>query len=167
MKSHAYLPIVMLLLASNISYAQQLTSSAFSSCANRHNQLNGSLQFAVGELAVFKLTDNNGTSISPGVLSGSVITISTIGESQNKTTVYSVYPNPFQESVSIKTMLINPTCEIILFNAVGQRVFSKKVNSMVSSELLDLSSLNSGSYMLQILDETNNLHQYFQLIKTR
>jgi hypothetical protein len=167
MKSQAYPPIVVLLLASTMSYAQQLNPSAFSSCANWHNQLNGSLQFAVGELAVFKLTDNNGTSISPGVLSGSVITVSSIGENKNKTTEYSVYPNPFQESVSIKSTLTNTKCEIVLFNTIGQRVYSKIVSSMISSEMIDLSFLTSGSYILEIVDQTNNLHQHFRLIKTR
>lgn len=66
---------------------------------------------------------------------------------------FSIYPNPSKNGiVNIK----NTTGTLInIYNMLGQKVFTSKVNSSFSVQTLNLSTLQSGLYLVQISDGTN------------
>ena len=60
-----------------------------------------------------------------------------------------IYPNPSNGNLHIKLPLAsNSTCDLLVFNAVGQVAFSGSVDSMGSS--IDLSGLDNGIYLAQL-----------------
>ncbi|MEL6194297.1 MAG: polysaccharide lyase family 7 protein [Bacteroidota bacterium] len=84
------------------------------------------------------------------------------GIGQNK---LSVYPNPFQESLSVKIPEYQaPFSQLLLLNALGQEMY--KWNSQNTGEEIEIpGSLSSGIYMLQWVDQTGKLLQVEKIIK--
>ncbi len=66
---------------------------------------------------------------------------------------FSVYPNPFRNNVSIDWKgKQQSTVAIRLVNILGQEVYSKSVKLNNGKNTLDLPALNSGNYILMIVD---------------
>ena len=61
---------------------------------------------------------------------------------------WTVYPNPFQNSLKIQSALYQANITLTIKNTAGQVVFSEKRNS-VHLEYLDLSALKAGIYLLE------------------
>jgi Zn-dependent metalloprotease len=69
---------------------------------------------------------------------------------------FNIYPNPFSDDLKIELDATNAgEISIEIFDLVGKRVFTKKMNvhSGQNTENLDLSILNSGTYFLQMTKE--------------
>lgn len=60
---------------------------------------------------------------------------------------YKVYPNPFQSTVQINSN--QPMNEITVYDVIGKKVWQKACESR-TSEIIDLSTLNQGIYLLKI-----------------
>jgi hypothetical protein len=73
---------------------------------------------------------------------------------------WSVYPNPFEENINIKTDN-NELAKIVIVNTIGHKVYEKKY--VESNIKLDLSFLSKGFYILNI--SSKDKIQIFNLIK--
>ena len=61
----------------------------------------------------------------------------------------SLYPNPFNSSITLKTTLNNKIYNVTLFDISGRIIIVKKdINS--TSKKINLSNLTNGSYFLKI-----------------
>lgn len=66
---------------------------------------------------------------------------------------FNVYPNPCDNLLSIDIDLKNPT-SITISDISGKIIYQQKLNFMQT--ILDVSSLNSGIYFLEIISDTKN-----------
>ena len=71
----------------------------------------------------------------------------------------SIYPNPADESLMIEFTTPAQPMRYEIFDVVGQRVMSGKL----SNNLIQLSDLAKGAYLIMFNDETGNseLHKFF------
>jgi hypothetical protein len=149
----------------NSSYSQYIGPYAVSTCINDFSISSGSLKFSVGELAVFKFQNESGISISSGIIPSSNMIFNSISEVQCASCFFSVFPNPFTETLQIKAPLISRKIDIVLHNAIGKTILSDRFEQHASNYLLDLSFLSAGSYILEIRDSENQIQQNILIIK--
>lgn len=81
-------------------------------------------------------------------------TCSLLGVNENRLSSPSVTPNPVSGVVNVRAN--SPVNKIILFNELGQKVFSRIINTQSLEEQIDVSALSKGLYFVQIIDETGN-----------
>ena len=73
----------------------------------------------------------------------------TLGNQDNVFENVSLYPNPSNGYVNIVT---NKELQVVVYNVLGEKVFSKTVTN---TEVLDLSNLNSGMYFVNLIEGAN------------
>jgi hypothetical protein len=66
---------------------------------------------------------------------------------------FSIYPNPFNNTVTFANM--DNAKKVIISNVIGQKVMTVDVNSAVMT--VNTSNLNSGVYLISIVDINNNI----------
>jgi len=76
--------------------------------------------------------------------------ISDVSDNQD---LLSIYPNPANETVTIKTTLDNAVCTI--YNLAGQVVYSSKMSTL--NQTIPVSSLNKGIYLLNVRNEKQSM----------
>ncbi len=81
-----------------------------------------------------------------------LVTESALGITENENVSFSIYPNPSNNNITIKSTA-NPINKVAIYNVLGQRVVSYDFSESLS-ENLDISSLNSGMYLVEINDVT-------------
>ena len=75
-----------------------------------------------------------------------------------------VYPNPTNESVTINLNSVYPFVDLSVYNFNGQLLEQRKVVSK-SSVKVDFENYKSGTYIIKLLDNENNLQSAFKVIK--
>jgi len=116
---------------------------------------NGDITFYA---AVNATNANGGTSGDEVVTTSKAYSHSSIGLSEEESISFAIYPNPTSEYLSISTdddMLENTTIQIMNYN--GQVVY--KNNNI--SEIINVSNLNAGVYILQISSESKRGYSRF------
>lgn len=73
---------------------------------------------------------------------------------ENQESVFSIYPNPTNEYVTIQGVDIQ---NIKIFNAVGQMFYSEDVSARDNRMTLNISNLSKGVYFVSITDTYNNV----------
>lgn len=98
-------------------------------------------------------TNQYGCSDTSNVVS--VTSLVGIDEQLNVSQSISVYPNPAGELITLDlTPVQEPEIKLTVYDAVGRQVLSKNLNTVsVSIHSLDISSLTSGMYILEIKGE--------------
>ncbi|WP_405208398.1 glycoside hydrolase family 9 protein [Aquimarina sp. LLG6339-5] len=77
-----------------------------------------------------------------------------IGDLEETSEDFKVYPNPTNKTLNIKTPFSNGSSSIELYSIQGKKVFSKELNSEQSN--LDISNLSAGLYLIKINSNTNS-----------
>lgn len=72
---------------------------------------------------------------------------------------FTIFPNPANDQITISA--INSFAKVILYNVLGKKVLESSNNS----NILDVSSLNSGIYLVKIQDNKNNVSNQKLIIK--
>ena len=86
-----------------------------------------------------------------------------VGINENVTEAISIYPNPFTNTVSIKTSakIIN---DIEIYNSIGKLVYQKEAPTKSTTIKLNLHHLTNGFYLIKINSEkgviTKNIVKY-------
>ncbi len=75
-----------------------------------------------------------------------------LGTNDVTVTDFSIYPNPAKNNINIQSQNI-PLTQVEIFNVLGQRILSLDFTGS-TSENIDISSLNSGMYLVKINDLT-------------
>jgi len=130
--------------------------------------LNGTGRFCVGQVTAnsgtisgtLDICDQTGGAIdfNTGTIAGTVTYCSVncgVGVEEEAEEVFSVYPNPFENTITIKKS--NDVSQVfILMNALGQEVIRMKINS--SNTKLDVSELNSGIYFYSVVENDTKIN---------
>jgi len=66
---------------------------------------------------------------------------------------FNVYPNPFNNTVTFENM--ENAKQVIISNVIGQQVMTVNVNA--AQMTVNTSELNSGIYLISIIDNNNNI----------
>ena len=136
--------VVLFAFVSHLLSAQSLVGSAGGSLSsNTYN-----LSWSLGELATTTLTNSEYT-LSQGLLQG--IKIDVLGLQEDSFQV-SVFPNPTSKWIEITNSLNQGNWSYRFVSQEGkQLLYEDNLNS--TSKILDLSSFNSGVYLLQVTRE--------------
>ena len=149
--------ILFLLFSSNYLFAQQ---SVNSSGGNGFGG-GGSLSFSLGQIDYVYANGSNG-SVSQGVQQPFEIFMLGTNEIPEITLELSIYPNPTIDILYIKNK--NVALEFIyqLFDVTGKLIASS--TKMVQQDQIDVSSFQSGTYILNI-KTNNNASKSYKIIK--
>ncbi|MEI7597158.1 MAG: T9SS type A sorting domain-containing protein [Bacteroidota bacterium] len=153
-----------------ITYAGNATSGAsYNWNFNGGNIISGSGQgpYSVSWTNVnaynvtLSVTENNCTS---SVTTKSVDVTVNIGSSDNKNSLFSLYPNPAKSELTVElngTYSNNST--IVVYNMIGEAVMKANVNS--SKHVLDLNNLSNGTYYISVNNGEKTVKDKFIIIK--
>lgn len=103
----------------------------------------------------------NGCNYSPMVFGTPHCTTNSIAENTSKNNSFVLFPNPFKNKITIKHNKNNINTKVIVYNIIGEIVYTSSYNSKYKT--LNLSNLKSGSYILKI--KSNNEIYTKQIIK--
>jgi bacillolysin len=112
--------------------------------------------FACVDMDVDKITPINGTYRS---ISGKYFNFYAIGdrvlsnESSIKSPDFRIYPNPFDNHITIDFNRIGET-EVVLINSLGQNIYQENVNlNGFAQHQINLSELKAGTYIIKIISK--------------
>ena len=136
------------------NYAQTISPQVINTTGNNISGTQGSLEYAVGEVAIATFS-NTTYALSQGFLQSYSMVTATVpstftGIASNfGNNAVSVFPNPTQNKV---TLIGNDIAKIMIFNYLG--VFIKEEYAMNE---ISLTELPSGIYLLKIYNQDNLL----------
>lgn len=67
-----------------------------------------------------------------------------------------LYPNPFSDKINIRFTQNVVFAKVKLYDVMGRSVLNREFRNITLIKLADLSTLSSGIYIIQILDQNNN-----------
>lgn len=149
--------ILFLLFSSNYLFAQQ---SVNSSGGNGFGG-GGSLSFSLGQIDYVHANGSNG-SVSQGVQQPFEFFVLGTNEIPEITLELSIYPNPTVDILYIKNKNIALEFIYQLFDVTGKLIASS--TKMVQQDQIDVSSFQSGTYILNI-KTNNNASKSYKIIK--
>ncbi len=84
-------------------------------------------------------------------------------EDIEENTGFEVYPNPTKDVINIEISGFDNEVDILIYNSLGQRVYSQRVKSANSDyrQSIDFSQFESGVYVIRINDGTKTATQRF------
>jgi len=134
------------------------------SFASNSYVITDSLVYFVGTVAgdVFKLifTDFGGSSTGDFVFTKEKVFTVGVAESKEKTKILDVYPNPASEKLNITFAGNAEQSQLSIYDISGKEVFQKQVNNLgVNQEVVDVSSLDKGIYILMLTTENSQSTQ--------
>jgi hypothetical protein len=150
---------ILLLLLIDFCSAQEVISTAGMSAENAGYQLS----WTVGEPVVETFTSDASTltqGFQQSKLTVTAIEQLTIGEFELK-----VYPNPFNDEISIETLKNEQSLEInlVLYDVTGKLLLQSKISNQI--EKIALQHYPSGNYLLQFFSEKMIPLQTFKVVK--
>ncbi len=75
---------------------------------------------------------------------------------------FTVYPNPAKDNITIKTNQLNGGC-LFLYDIMGRELTGKQINN--DETIIDISSLNSGIYIVKAISKDNKIVGNRKIIK--
>ncbi len=121
-----------------------------------HNQKQVWFKLPINKMVSAIAIDPNNWIINRGSATKDV-TIVGLKEQLNKQTNIRVYPNPADQQIQING--VNPSCNVLVFDALGK----VQLSTTLKNNDLDISSLNTGLYWVEIKDGSN--HSCIKFIK--
>ena len=96
---------------------------------------------------------------SDSITKPGIITVTATGQSgivNSKASNVKVYPNPVREVINIDLTGQNATASIAIYNMVGIKLAEKQIKSANGIEVINVSNLPSGTYLMVVTmnDET-------------
>src|ERR1700679_998039 len=138
--------IIFTALISASMFGQSIQRTVFNSTGGYISSGPGSMGMviSVGE-AVVGVVENKAAGLSQGFLTGgkSIVTIPASGVQETSAIYGTVYPNPFTNSVYIRSDESNMQVSVI--NLMGQEVYQ----GLYTDQGIDLSQLPTGMYMVK------------------
>lgn len=156
---------ILLLLNSKTIYAQANSPNSINCSGTRMNFESNSINFTVGDLIVLNQTDNQGNSIGSGFTTCATITTLLINEVNIPRLNVKLYPNPTNgllnvsiEDNSIKYLLIS------IKDIQGKEIYKGRYAGISNVISINLSDFPSGSYLVSLNNEENNLFDSYKII---
>lgn len=102
---------------------------------------------------IYKTTETNGFAVVGKSNSNTISNINDGIESLNS--ALSIYPNPFENSIALKTGS-NERVSVEIYNSAGMMIYKKQFENTGNQEI-DLSSQRSGMYYVRLVDSKSNV----------
>ena len=99
--------------------------------------------FTYGEVEDYIVVINGSNPINNGVVGPNTNTL--LGDANNSTTLFSIYPNPVKGNTLNVSVMGATATDYVIFNLIGQTVAKEAFTNTV-----DVSNLQSGIYIIQI-----------------
>ena len=109
----------------------------------RFNRVTGSTWQA--DIAIDNITVTGVNNFNPGIAGGGQTTNSLLGGANGDTMAFSIYPNPVKGNTLNVTVLNATATDYVIYNMIGQVVAKHAFTNTI-----DVSTLNSGVYMIQV-----------------
>jgi hypothetical protein len=78
-----------------------------------------------------------------------------ISEIHNDKLGANLYPNPAKNLTHLSYQISSNNGKVVVYDVLGQQIFTDKLNSTIGLLTLDLSSVNEGVYFYSLYDENN------------
>ena len=148
--------LLLVLLFTRTIEAQNLSPTVVNSSGGVIQNNSNSLEWSLGELAVSTLTSSDNL-LTQGFLQPTVITVST--EDLFDESRFSVFPNPVSDWLNLQTDI--PDIETVLVHDIsGRLVLQSKF-----LPIMDVQSLNTGIFVVSLLDKQNQFLYSFKINK--
>jgi hypothetical protein len=144
---------------SSIGFTQSIEQNVVSTSGNNHNQINGSIEYTVGE-PVIETIENGDNTMTQG-FQQSYFVVSTVENNITSVPFLSIYPNPTMGDLNIKFNNANQSyyCTIDIFDLNGKKLQS--ITNYTESVLIKLDQYAVSTYFLLITDnETQETIKY-------
>ena len=109
----------------------------------RFNRVTGSTWQA--DIAIDNISVTGVNNFNPGIAGGGQTTNSLLGGANGDTMAFSIYPNPVKGNTLNVTVLNATATDYVIYNMIGQ-----VVAKYAFTNTIDVSTLNSGVYMIQV-----------------
>jgi hypothetical protein len=156
-----YFILIFFQLLGFIAKGQSITQEIVSFGGGNYNQINGSLEFNVGEVVV-QTYSNSYCKLFSGFEQGYYDVLS-IDEIDSKNTSFSLYPNPTNGKTNLIVTTINTENSTgVLIDIFGKKLFEF---DLVFENSIDLSNYSAGIYILNINSNEGKLLKTFKILK--
>ena len=137
--------------------AQELSPTVVSSAGSSENNLSWTL----GEIAIETLSSSEGVLTQGFQQPG--YTVETVIENNEFNVSIQVYPVPASDFISVKFSELQNGFELVLYNLQGEVVVRQQVESDETN--LDLNRLSPSEYILNVINQENNLIKSYKIVK--
>ena len=160
--------ILSIILCLGMLHAQNIAPQSINNVGTKMTQNNGSISLTVGELLVLTQTDLAGNSLGGGFTNTatSSTTVVSVAEPDIEILNVKVYPNPASDLVFVDIIETNiDWLYIDIYNLQGKLISSDKYAGISSRIGINTTSLNEGTYILNLKDKNGSLLGNYTLIK--
>jgi len=153
----------LLILFSCNAFSQQNTPDVVAASGDYFTNVNGSLSWTLGEIAIETLNEEN--AILTQGFQQSNFTMVTLREIENDYEIR-LFPNPTRDILSIDFYnLSNPSkIEICLMDLQGKVIWTEKIDTSKSKNF-DIAHLATGMYLVRLTDTSRNIIKTFKINK--
>lgn len=153
-----FIAFILLCSWANIN-AQDVIASSGKDISNN----NVKLSFTIGEPLVSKINNSN-ISLSNGFQNATNITVTSISQALFMQDEIKIYPNPSRAQLFIENKSSKESLSYTLFSLTGQEIITIQSYKQ-SLQLIDISKVPGGTYILTIKDKESSLTQSFKIEK--
>jgi len=151
-----------MLFCGSVVFSQTIQNSVISSTGGSSSTGNVKMDYTLGEI-VIETFSAGGNTLTQGFHQTNLTLVAI--ENVELFAEINIYPNPTSELVNIDIPQSYNLLDINIYDVTGKLISSRyEVNGMVS---LDVQSLASGTYYLQIIDNIDKKIKTFKLVKNQ
>ncbi len=151
--------LLLICLVSSKIEAQQVFASTGKDAANSTVKIS----YTIGEPLVSKI-NNASVSLSNGFQNATNLTITAIRNNLFSKNEFLVYPNPTQSNLIIENKSNNNNFLFRLYTINGNEILLADFNNL-SKQSIDINSISSGIYILEIKDKESEESQSYKIEK--
>jgi hypothetical protein len=152
-----YLLLLVLIPIYHFTWGQTVSSFVINSTGGSFKNGNISLDYSVGEMAVTEI-GGAGYVIQQGFLQADVLMITGIEEEISRQIIF--FPNPVKDRLTIHSPL-RKIAMVQMYDLAGKELTQKPLQE----DVLDLSSFQSGVYLLSLIDENGKKLRMVRVVK--
>ena len=156
------LQLISLLLFFALNAEAQIERQVLATGGNTFYGQDMQLDFTIGQIDFETLAQNNFILTQGFQQPNIIITNTSVDEKQIKN--ISVYPNPFNDVITLETSETHNNLIFELINLKGQKILKGELLANEKTTTINSSDLNSGVYFLNIIDK-NNISKQYKIVK--
>ena len=150
------------MIYSLFSYSQTITQDVISNGGETYSQVNGSVQFNIGETMVETYISNDAPEMYLGFEQGSY-SVTSIKENKPITSVeIFLYPNPNTGIFNLNVSSLDGFKYRVTDN-MGKNILNSSLYATLTT--IDISKIERGIYNLTVYNETKDYQKTFQILK--
>ena len=163
MKKTIYV-ILITCMTLSASYAQSLSQYVVGNSGATISGASNTLSFTVGEPVIGNI--DNGESLGQGFWLGAIEGVVLSTDDFTIDALTTVYPNPTSDYLNITFQdMAGEDFEVVLYDILGRAVLQQEHTNSSGSETINLRSLNTGIYLLKVVQSSTSKSKTFKIIK--